>query len=45
MVIINDNDDDADQEIADDKIRFDPHGMAIRLLKIAVRCLISDKHS
>ena len=28
---VNDNDDDADQEIADDKIRFQPHGMAINV--------------
>ena len=41
-----DNDkDNAAGYIADDKIRFEPHGMAIRLLKIAVWCLISDKHS
>ena len=31
---VNDNDDDADQEIADNKIRFEPQGMVIRFGKL-----------
>ena len=44
LVSINDRENDADQDIADDEIRFDA-SMAIRLLKIAVWCLISDRHT